>query len=103
MLPTGFGKSLIFELFLRLAKAALNSEKSTIVIVSPLVSVMRDQEEQLKKLRFSAAEIGIGEEVEEDERKGREGKCEIVLDSSETWLSKSWLNELQYGKLGQQT
>ena len=37
ILPTGFGKSLIFQ---RLAKAALNSEKSTIIIVSPLVSVM---------------------------------------------------------------
>ena len=39
ILPTGFGKSLIFQ---RLAKAALNinSEKSTIIIVSPLVLVM---------------------------------------------------------------
>ena len=103
ILPTGFGKSLIFQLFLRLAKAALNSEKSTIVIVSPLVSVMRDHVEQPKNLGFSSAAIGIGEEVEGDEKKAREGRCEIVFGSPETWLSKSWLKELQYWKLEQQT
>ena len=37
ILRNGFGKSLIFQ---RLEKASLNSEKSTIIIVSPLVSVM---------------------------------------------------------------
>ena len=69
ILPTGFGKSLIFQLFPRLAKGAPNSEKSTIIIVSPLILVMRDQVQQHKKLGFSAAAIGIVEEVEEDEKK----------------------------------
>ena len=54
---TGFGKSLIFQLFPRLAKAALMLENSTITVVSPLISIMRDQVEQLKKLGFSAAAI----------------------------------------------
>ena len=103
ILPTGFGKSLIFQLFPRLSKAVQNSEKSTIIVVSPLVSVMRDQVEQLKQLGFSAAAIGIGEEVEDDEKNAIEGRCEIVFGSPETWLSKSWRKELQYGKLGQQT
>ena len=71
ILPTGFGKSLIFQLFPRLAKAAMKSEMRSIVVVSLLVSVMRDQVEQLKQLGFSAAPIGLGEEYEEDE-KGRE-------------------------------
>ena len=58
LMPTGFGKSLIFQLFLRLAKAALILENSTIIVVSPLISaIMRDQVEQLKKLGFSAAAI----------------------------------------------
>ena len=47
---------------------------------------MRDQVEQLKKLGFSAAAIGIGEEGQEDEKKGREGKCEIVFCGPESWL-----------------
>lgn len=103
ILPTGFGKSLIFQLFPRLAKAAMKSEMCSIVVVSPLVSVMRDQVEQLKQLGFSAAAIGLGEEYEEDEKAAREGKCEIVFGSPETWLSSSWRMELRDGKLGRQT
>ena len=57
IMPTGFGKSLIYQLFPRLAKAALILENSTIIVVSPLISIMRDQVEQLKKLGFSAAAI----------------------------------------------
>ena len=65
ILPTGFGKSLIFQLFPRVSSALCSSEVkplSTIIVVSPLVSAMRDQVEQLKQLGFSAAAIGIGDE-----------------------------------------
>ena len=66
ILPTGFGKSLIFNCFLEYVSSALCSSEvkplSTIIVVSPLVSVMRDQVEQLKQLGFSAAAIGIGDE-----------------------------------------
>ena len=49
ILPTGFGKNLIFQLFPRLAKAAaMKSEMCSIVVVSTLVSVMQDQVGQLK-------------------------------------------------------
>ena len=51
---------------------------------------MRDQVEQLKKLGFSAAAIGIGEEGEEDEKKGREGKCEFFFCGPESWLITKW-------------
>ena len=80
ILLTGFGKSLIFQLFSQLAKAAaMKSEMCSIVVFSHLVSVMRDQVEQLKQLGFSAAAIGLGEEYEEDEKAAREGKCELVF------------------------
>ena len=65
ILPTGFGKRLIFQLFPRVSSALCSSEVkplSTIIVVSPLVSVMRDQVEQLKQLGISAAAIGIGDE-----------------------------------------
>ena len=42
IMPTGFAKSLIFQLFLRLAKAALTLENSTIISI---ISIMRDQVE----------------------------------------------------------
>ena len=47
ILPTGFGRSLIFQLLPQLAKAAMKSEMCSIVVVSLLVSVMQDQVEQL--------------------------------------------------------
>ena len=40
IMPTGFGKSLIFQLFPRLAKAALILENYTIIVVSPLIYIM---------------------------------------------------------------
>ena len=41
---------------------------------------MRDQVEQLKQLGFSAAQIGLGEEYdEEDEKAAREGKCDRLV------------------------
>ena len=68
-----------FQLFPRLAEAAMKSEMCSIVVVSPLVSVMQDQVEQLKQLGVSAAEIGLGEEYGEDEKAAREWKCELVF------------------------
>ena len=107
ILPTGFGKSLIFQLFPRVMSALPSIEgrklMSTIIVVSPLVSAMRDQVEQLKRFGFSAAAIGIGEECEEDEEKVRNGECEIVFGSPESWLSKAWMKELKEGNLGRQT
>ena len=57
----------------------MKSEMCSIVVVSLLVSVMRDQVEQLKQLGVYAAAIGLSEEYEEDEKAAREGKCEFVF------------------------
>ena len=76
-------------------------EMSAIIVVSPSISIMRDQVELLKRLGFSAATIGIGEES--DEEKAIIGECEIVFESPESWLPKSWMKELKEGKLGRQT
>ena len=42
MLPTGFGKSLIFTIF-AIAKEQLQSEKTCVIVVSPLKSIIDDQ------------------------------------------------------------
>ena len=57
----------------------MKSEMCSIVVVSLLVSVMRDQVEQLKQLGVYATAIGLSEEYEEDEKAAREGKCEFVF------------------------
>ena len=72
------------------------------IVVSPLVSVTRDQ-----VLGFSAAaNIGLGEEYEEDEKVASEGKCDffsIVQILGYQLLSSPWRMELRDGKLGRQT
>ena len=64
MLPTGFGKSIIFQVFPLVFTCpyickALRSLSSKIVL-SPLFSIVREQVEQLKQPGFWAATIEIG-------------------------------------------
>ena len=54
ILPTGFGKSLIFQLLPRVLKESWKIEGSTVVVVSPLVSIMKDQVEELSRLGLKA-------------------------------------------------
>ena len=63
------------------------------IVVSPLVSVTRDQ-----VLGFSAAAIGLGEEYEEDEKAAREEKCDflsLVRRLRYQQLSSPWRMELR--------
>ena len=73
-------KVLIIQLFPRLAKAALTLESSTIIVVWPLISIMRDFGPQLLALV----------KRERRTRRKREGKCEIVFGSPESLLITKW-------------
>ena len=42
VLPTGFGKSLIFQLFIRVTKI-LSSKAACVIVVCPLKSIVQDQ------------------------------------------------------------
>ena len=85
-LPTGFGKSLIFqglpELFSSL-KPEL--EKNIVIVVSPLISLMRDQVSRLTSLGVKS--ICLSEVSSEAVRKDVErGLYSIVYGSPESWL-----------------
>ena len=71
--------------------------------MTPLVAIMKDQVEQLKRIGVSAGAIGIDEDDKKDEHAAKDGKCQIVYGRPESWLSKDWMKELKEGKLGQQT
>lgn len=105
ILPTGFGKSLVFQIFPRLMKGLQRNRHSssvcTIIVVTPLVAIMKDQVEQLKGMGVSSAAIGVDERA--DEEAAKNGTCEIVYGSPESWLSREWKRELQEGQLGKQT
>jgi len=42
VLPTGYGKSLIYQIFVRAKDFEVNG-KATILVISPLVSIKKDQ------------------------------------------------------------
>ena len=70
-LPTGFGKSVIFqglpEVFASLQPAR---ERNIVIVVSPLVSLMKDQVSRLTSLGIRA--ICLGDKITESQRKAVE-------------------------------
>ncbi len=61
LLPTGFGKSLIYQL-LSIVSETLGmpkSGKALIVIVSPLVALMDDQVKEAAQFGMCAAQLGV--------------------------------------------
>ena len=67
ILPTGFGNSLIFQLFFpRLINALQRNAVSKTIVVTPLVAIMKDQVEQLQIIGIRALAIGVDEEEDEE-------------------------------------
>ena len=56
ILPTGFGKSMIFTVF-ALAKQELSSTKTSVLVISPLKSIIDDQISEMLSLNFTAMEL----------------------------------------------
>ena len=54
ILPTGFGKSLIFQLLPRLTKDLWKLDHACVLVVTPLVSIMKDQVEEFIRLGLRA-------------------------------------------------
>ena len=59
ILPTGFGKSLIFQLLPRLPKDLWKLDHACVLVVTPLVSIMKDQVQELIRLGLRAFTIGV--------------------------------------------
>ena len=93
-LPTGFGKSLMYQA-LPLVVDELNSKCSghIVAVVSPLLSLMDDQVAYLTSLEVSAVNISC---CMEENRDGVEcGKYSVVFGSPEAWLmNPRWRNML---------
>ena len=66
ILPTGFGNSLIFQLFPRLINALQRNAVSKIIVVTPLVAIMKDQVEQPQSIGIRALAIGVDDEEDEE-------------------------------------
>ena len=56
ILPTGFGKSMIFTVF-ALAKQELSLTKTSVLVISALKSIIDDQISEMLSLNFTAMEL----------------------------------------------
>ncbi|XP_077862882.1 ATP-dependent DNA helicase RecQ-like, partial [Saccoglossus kowalevskii] len=90
ILPTGFGKSLIYSLAPKAFNICSENSGSIILVISPLISLMVDQVKRCLKYGISAALIGSAQHDHHVARQVRDGECQVVFASPEAILSRSW-------------
>ena len=94
-LPTGYGKSLCFQclpyVFNEL-RGTVSEKSSIIIVVSPLISIMKNQVSSLQEKGMSAGYI-CQDTSSEMKDAVEEGKCQIVYFSPETFTGKQTLEK----------
>ena len=65
-LPTGFGKSLCYEVLPFLFDDKLGKDSSVVIVVSPLISLMVDQVQSLRRRSVRAAIMSSGSKVDKE-------------------------------------
>ena len=109
LLPTGFGKSLIYQLLPELHKAR-NDSRRIVLVVTPLTAIMTEQAKSLKSLGIRAAVLGENQPGQAQGPQGQDemklesitrGEVDIIFGSAETWLSNEWQKNLKDSNLGQ--
>ena len=101
VLPTGFGKSLIYQIIPKVLECLKNesddTQKFIVCVVSPLEYIRKQQVASINKLHgLSVAAVGDNEETDKDIE---DGGANIVFGSAEQWLSDKWKKALQFGSL----
>lgn len=90
-LPTGFGKSLIYQISPFIVKELNICDNPIIIVVSPLVTLMQDQVAQLIEQGISA--ISLSEAVLNDD-KLKSGCYTFVYSSPESLLNNEQIREI---------
>ena len=114
LLPTGYGKSLVYQLLPEIHKS-LKDERRTVIVVSPLTAIMGQQVKELLQngVRAAMLEEDSASSVESDHDQMDDdgnalvtvaeilsGNVDIVFASAEKWLSPRWERELKSGIFG---
>ena len=66
LLPTGFGKSLIFQLYPRIFELVNGRKNCHVVIVSALNAITEEQVQELADIGISAVAVGDSRETDEN-------------------------------------
>ncbi|XP_078662113.1 ATP-dependent DNA helicase RecQ-like [Branchiostoma floridae x Branchiostoma belcheri] len=89
LLPTGFGKSLIYQLA-PLVSRKLGRQNPILIVVSPLNALIEDQIREAARIGVTAAQLG-----DDDKRAGiMEGKFQLVFGSPERFVCPMWRDML---------
>ena len=75
-LPTGYGKSLIYQALPLVFDVTRNSTGLVVVVISPLVNLMKDQVESLQKLGIPA--VSLGDIADREARALEDGRYRVV-------------------------
>ena len=95
IMPTGGGKSLCYQIPAHILKG-------TTVVVSPLISLMKDQLEKLEELGIRACQVNSSLNAEEEHAALAGiavGECEIVFCTPERLTSPDFLDVLKQAKI----
>ena len=94
VLPTGFGKSMIFTMYLlaklEFEKQAISDTTVCIVVISPLTSIICDQIAEMESLGFTAVEL-----TNETLKSILLHKLQFIYCSAENATSQSFLEALR--------
>ena len=89
VLPTGYGKSLIFQLF-AVAASIERKEPQTVLVVCPLKSIIEDQIAEAESMGIPVASAV---DISEDEL--RAAKFQLIFGSAEAVLERRFLDILK--------
>ena len=89
VLPTGFGKSLIFQLLVQV-KEILSGKTACVIVVCPLNSIVLDQMTEASSMGLTAVSLSEAS-LQDIER----GKYQLIFASAEEILEKSFLDRLK--------
>ena len=96
VLPTGFGKSLIFQLFVMMcgvrSKRRGGAGFSNIIVISPFQSIIRDQVVEVNSMGMTACDLNEKLNCLEEIR---QGKFNVIYASAEAARDKRFLEALK--------
>lgn len=94
ILPTSYGKSMIFRLIPAMCKALKDQpDEAVVIVIVPLISIIADQVDAANKLNTSLGLNACKLSLTEYDNISN-GKYNIIVGTPESWLNPQWENVL---------